>query len=164
MRGGGSPNWYIGENVEFSVPVASRLREFDRDATHPQGLTMLGVAHQQRLFIDCAAAACTLARETTDQLPLYLTVLTYHEGSASAGQPEHQSQGAKVAIFDPEVIYLNVLEHLSNQAPLLGMTILVEKDISNQHALLVQHHECLARQGAAQVPRKALRRCSVVAK
>ena len=57
-----------------------------------------------------------------------------------------------------------MLEHLSDQAALLGMAILVEKDIGNQHALLVQHDQACPGKGAAQVSRNALRRCSVVDK
>src|SRR5215470_8867103 len=108
---------------------------------------MRGGTHKQRLFLDCAAAAYPLARETTAPRPLSLTGLTDHASSASAGQPAQQSQGAPVARFDPEVISLNVVAPLSNEALLLGMTILVEQDSRRQQALLVQHHEYLARQG-----------------
>jgi hypothetical protein len=105
------------------------------------------------LFIDGAAAARALAREPTDKLPLHLAVLTNDEGGAPSGHPEHQPQGAKVAIFNPEVIRLDVLEHLRDQAALLGMAIFVEKDIGNQHALLVQYDQGLPRQGRS--PRAA---------
>jgi hypothetical protein len=37
------------------------------------------------------------------------------------------------------------LEHLSEQATLLSMAIFAQKHIRNQHALVVQHHQRLAR-------------------
>jgi hypothetical protein len=67
-------------------------------------------------------------------------MLTHHECGPPAGYTQPESQGAKVALFNPEVIGLNVLEHLSNQAALLGMAILLQKDIGNQHARRGQHH------------------------
>ena len=66
------------------------------------------------MFIDGTAAARALARETTDQLPLHLAMLTHDESSSPTGHTEHQPQGAKVAIFNPEVIRLDVLEHFSD--------------------------------------------------
>jgi hypothetical protein len=86
-------------------------------------------------------------RETTAKLPLQLAVLTDHECGTTSSHTEHQPQGAKVPIFDPEIICLDVLEHLSNQAALLGMTILVQKDIGNQHTLLLQPDQGLSREG-----------------
>jgi hypothetical protein len=82
----------------------------------------------------------------TDTLPLQLAVLTDHEHGTPPGHAKEQAQGAKVAILDPELIGLDVLEHLSDQATLLGMTILAQKYIGNQPALLVQHHQCVARE------------------
>ena len=72
-------------------------------------------------------------------------MLTDHECGTTSSHTKHQTQGAKVTIFDPEIICLDVLEHLSNQATLLGMTILVQKDIGNQHTLLIQHDQGLSR-------------------
>jgi hypothetical protein len=72
-------------------------------------------------------------------------VLTDHEGGAPTSNAKQQTQGAKVAILDPELIFLNVLEHLREQATLLGMAIFAQHHIGNQHALLVQHHQRLAR-------------------
>ena len=72
-------------------------------------------------------------------------MLTDHKGGAPAGHAKHQPQGAKVAILDPELIFSDVLEHLCDQATLLRMTVFVQKHLGNQHALLVQHHQCLAR-------------------
>ena len=164
LRGGGPVGRYVREDGQCGITVAGRLRELDREATHPHHLPAVGVAHEQRLFRDGTAAARALARAPTDKLPLHLAALTHHEGGASAGHTEHQPQGAKVAIFDPEVIRLDVVEHLGNQAAFLGMAILVQQAIGDQHALLVQAHQGLASKGAAQVPRNAFRRCSVGAK
>ena len=73
-----------------------------------------------------------------------LAVLTDHERGTPPGHAKHQTQGTKIAIFDPEVIRLDVLEHLSDQAALLGMPIFGEKDISNQHPLLIQDYQRMA--------------------
>ena len=91
---------------------------------------MRGGTHKQRLFLDCTAAACPLARETMPR-----------RASPHSSPRRHPWR------FDPEVISLNVVAPLSNETLLLGMTILVEQDSRKQQALLVQHHECLARQG-----------------
>jgi hypothetical protein len=74
-------------------------------------------------------------------------VLPDHECGPPARDAKHQPQGAKIAILDPELILLNVLEHLREQATLLGMAILIEKHVGNQHALLIENHQGLARQG-----------------
>jgi hypothetical protein len=131
--------------VEFGVPVAGRLRELDRDATHSHCLTTLGIVHEQWLFIDGAAAAGALAYGAAEVFTLQLAMLTDDEYRATLRHAEHQRPCTKVAILDPEVIRLDVLEHLRDQAALLGMAIFVEKDIGNQHALLVQHDQGLPR-------------------
>jgi hypothetical protein len=64
-------------------------------------------------------------------------VLTHHKRGAPACHAKHGTQGAKVAIFDPELILLDVLEHLGEQAALLRMAILAQHAIDDQHALLV---------------------------
>ena len=121
-------------------PVSRRLLERHRDTTYSHRLAALGVAHEHGLFIDWATAGGALADGTTEEFALHLAVLTDDERGAPTGYAKHEAQGAKVAIFDPELLLLDVLEHLSDQATLLGMAILTEKHIGNQHALLVQHH------------------------
>ena len=74
-------------------------------------------------------------------------MLPDHEGGAPACDAKQQTQGAQVASLDPELILLNVLEHLREQATHLGMAILVQKHVGNKDALLVEDHQGLARQG-----------------
>src|SRR5262249_58203040 len=62
---------HIGEDMQFAVPVASQLLEPNRDATHPQRLTAVGVAHEHRLFVDRAAAARAPAGGTPKAVALY---------------------------------------------------------------------------------------------
>jgi hypothetical protein len=50
-------------------------------------------------------------------------------------------------VFAPEVIGLDVLEHHSYHAVLLGMAMLLPQYSGNQHALLTQHNEGLPREG-----------------
>jgi hypothetical protein len=131
--------------VEFGIPVAGRLRELDRDATHPHCRTTLSIVHEQWLFIDGAAAAGALTYGATEAFALHLAMLPDDEHRATLRHAEQQRPGTKVAILDPKVICLDVLEHLRNQAAFLGMAILVEKDIGNQHTLLGQHDQGLPR-------------------
>jgi hypothetical protein len=58
-------------------------------------------------------------------------MLTDDEHRATLRHAAHQRSRTKVAIFNPEVIRLDMLEHLCDQAALLGMAILVQKDIGN---------------------------------
>jgi hypothetical protein len=95
------------------------------------------------LFIDRTTTGCPFAHGRSQKLARQLTVLADDERRAPPRHPKHQPQGAKVAIFDPEIIRSDVLKHLRNQAALLGMAILIQYDIGNQHALLVQHHQGL---------------------
>ena len=74
-----------------------------------------------------------------------LSVLTHHEHRLPSSHTEYQAQGAKVAIFDPQLIRLDKLENLRDQAALLGMAILTQNDIGDQHALLIQYHQSLPR-------------------
>ena len=73
----------------------------------------------------------TRRRISTEEFALHLAVLTDHERGPPTSHAKHQAQGAKVAIFDPELILPDVLEHLSDQATLLCMAILAQKHIGN---------------------------------
>src|SRR5262245_16181728 len=130
----------IGEDVELRLPVSGRFLEYERDATHPHGLPTSGISHLHRLLTEPAPADGALAYGAAEELTLQLAVLTDDERSATPSHTKHQLPGTKVAIFDPEVILTDVLEHLSNQAAFLGMAILAQKHIGNQHALLVEYH------------------------
>ena len=64
-------------------------------------------------------------------------MLAYHERCPSPVHAKEEAQGAKVTIFDPQLIGLNQVKHLRNHTALLGMAILVEDDIGNQHTMLI---------------------------
>src|SRR5262249_14859981 len=119
----------------------------DCDATHLHRLPARRISHEHRLFVHWATARGALASGTTEALALYLAVLTDRKRGAPAGHAKHQPPRAKVAILDPEMILLDVVEQLSDQAPFLRMAIFAQKHIGNQHALLVQRHQRLAREG-----------------
>jgi hypothetical protein len=89
------------------------------------------------LFVHGATAGGPGSFGSTEQLALQLTVLTDHEGGPPPSHAEHQTEGAEVAILDPELILLDELEYLGDQAALLRMAILAQHDIGDQHALLV---------------------------
>jgi hypothetical protein len=67
------------------------------------------------LFIDWATAGGALAGGTTEEFALHLAVLTDHERGAPTSHAKHEAQGAKVAIFDPELI-------LPQQFPLIALS------------------------------------------
>jgi predicted ATPase len=73
------------------------------------------------LFVHRATADGALARGTTEEFALALAVLPDDERGAPARDAKHQPQGAKVAILNPELIRLNVLEHLREQAKSLEL-------------------------------------------
>ena len=99
--------------MQFGVPVPSRRLELERDATHPHRLTAVGGSHAQRLFIDRAPAARARASGTPEEFALELAVLTDYECGPPSGHATHAAPGAKIAILDPELISLDVMEHLS---------------------------------------------------
>jgi hypothetical protein len=88
-----------------------------------------------------------LSGGTTEEFALPLAVLTDHERGTPPGHATPQTAGAKVALFAPEVLLLNVVEHLRDPATLWGMAILAQQHIGNQPALVVQHHQGVAREG-----------------
>ena len=137
----------MGEDVQCWVPIAGRLRAFEGDATHPHGLTASRIVHEERLCVHRATAGGALARGTTEELALELAVLTDLACSAPAYDANHQTQGAKVAILDPELILLTALEPLREQATLLGMAIRVQQHVGHHHTVLVEAPSDLARPG-----------------
>jgi hypothetical protein len=97
------------------------------------------------LFVEHATAASALAYRAAEKLSLQLAMLTDDEHGATLRYTEHQRPRTKVAIFDPALILLNVLEHLRKHAAFLGMTILAQQHVGNQHALLVEDDQGVPR-------------------
>ena len=97
------------------------------------------------LFIDLATAGDALPGSTDRGSHLATGRADRPRRQPCRAMPNISPTGAKVAIFDPELILPDVLQHLREQAPLLGMAILVQKHVGNQHALLIQHHQRLPR-------------------
>jgi hypothetical protein len=84
---------------------------------------------------------------STQQLPVKLAMLAHHERRPAPSHAKQQTQGAEVAILDPQLIRLDEWENLRHQAALLGMASLAQHDIGDQHPLLIQDHQRLPRQG-----------------
>ena len=95
-----------------------------------------------------------MARGRTEQLPLQLTMLPHQECGTAPRHAEHQAAGAEIPIFNPEVPGVHGVQHLVDQAAFLGMAILTQKNVGDQHPLLIQNDQSLPGQrgcpGAAQ--------------
>ena len=146
--------------MEFGVPVPCRYLQFDGDATKAHRLAGGGVSHLHGLFINRTAASGADAFRSPQPFPWKLPVLAHHERRPSSLHAKEEAERAKVAILDPQLIGLHQIENLRNHTTLLGMTIFIEQDIGNEHALLIQHHEGLAGQRRI-VSRNSWRRCAV---
>jgi hypothetical protein len=83
----------------------------------------------------------------TQALPLQLAVLPDKERGPPAGDAQHQTQGAKVAVGDPQVARVDAIQHPRDPAAFLGVPILGQDDIGEQPAWLIQDHERLAGEG-----------------
>ena len=96
--------------MEFRISVSRGHLELDGDAAQEHRLTGFGVSYPHQLLIDRATASGASALGVTQQLALKLAVLAHHERRPSPMHAKEQTQGAEVAILDPQLIGLDELE------------------------------------------------------
>jgi len=77
-----------------------------------------------------------------------LAVLPDKERGPPAGDATHETQGAHVAVGNPQVVRVDARQHLRDPAAFLGVSILGHDDIGDHAALLIQDHERWAGEGS----------------
>lgn len=127
------------------MPIAGRLLELEHDAPPGPGVP-LGIGDLHGLLEQVAIATAANRLQGTDRFDAQARVMADDEGRLTPGDGGQEGGHAKVPIGDPQVVRLNRLGDLIEQAALLGMTIGAGEHVTEQPPRIIEDHQRLAGQ------------------
>ena len=134
--------------MDLAVAIAGGFVEDHRDPSREEDLTGVGICQPHRLLEDLAGLDPPTCPLLAREFPVQRRgVLTNHEESLAACDPEQETGRAEVAVVDPDVLGTDDLQDLAQQRPLLCMAVLAEDHVGDEHQARVEHDQRLTRQG-----------------